>query len=1261
MAKTSPTSEDSGQSDVFISYSRKDQEFVRRLEAELQERGRKAWVDWQGIRPIEEFMQAIYRAIESTDTFIFILSPDSVASKICERELEHAVKHKKRMIPVVARAVDAAAVPEPLAKLNWIVCPTVDDVGSAATTLASALDTDLEWVRAHTRFLTHAIEWETNKESNSFVLRGEDLHTAEKWLAQADADKKRVASALQIQYIQASRGAASKRQRIVFGAIAGGALLALVLAILAWNQRSEAEKQRTVAQQQEKVAKGNAVEAGRQQELAKKKARQANEALSQSDFARGIQLAEGGREPEALAFLARSVRLTGHAAAATRLGSLLIDHTWALPCAEEKQIDAESAIYSPDGTRVLAILPDGKTAALRDERTSQNTAPLIRYKRILLEADFSPDSSRLLTLGDDIDPAGKDESGDYRVRLWDCISGQRVGSDLKVDPSGTRILFSPDSRWVAFREKKGTHILETRTGRETLFIAYENSADNPFTDLEFGSFSADGERFMSRTRGGRSVRLWQVGTGKQIGSTVVLSPRNLAVAPKRWQAGLALFNSAAPGKTKSSDEQEEPERLAEFSADGRSVLTFDQNGARIWDSVTGQPRSELITLPGKAPIYTASFSPDGGRVLVVGRDGSMFVWDTVTLKLVLWGYSADIAEVETTHDELPKSISAPALGRKCQAHFSADGRWIVTTNDDGTQRHVWSAFGAPAIPLQLYGKGMGLDGFSFLALRDELDKSRVWDIRSAKILAEADYDFANTSQQPLTHPRGKKVFLPTSDGILAWDIPTGKEMPPLPGFHSEIGSDPAEIPDVSLDETEALQDTAPPVVEKIESGEILCKVEPAKDESIVAACLSPDGMTAAAADDQGLVRIWTVKTCQLQSTLRPDIGFIKDLRFTPDGHKLLLAAERADKVALYFWDLGPGVKVGQPIVSPTTGANIAFSLRACPFNAAATRLAVIGGNVLQLVDPANARVIGSPGYHRHDITRATFSPDGRLLLTADGESFSLWDAATGDPIVSQIIAPTEDIAFSADSQRIALAGNCYDAKTGLRLTDFTNEADMPNDQRSSPNRDEPTEQRDSFDAFSPDACYFVHISEPTSIRNLPPTAPAPTWLPDLAEAVGGYRLNQGGGLTPVLDRFQRFASLRKTFACTQNKDAWTQIGRWFLTDPVARTINPYSTIKVTDYVAQRLSLPMQESLEQATRVMPDDATTRSQLGLATLESASLTRSLSQIIADHETLLATLLAPNDSKVWDARAKVLTALHRAAESAVAARQGSTTRGR
>lgn len=183
--------------DVFISYSRKDKAFVQRLDEALKARGREAWVDWEGIRPTEEFMQAIYGAIEGADTFIFILSPDSISSAVCAMEIAHAVARNKRMVPLVARDVNAAEVPEALAKLNWIFCRDIDDFAQGTATLISALDTDLDWVHSHTRLLTRAVEWEAKGKNNSFVLRDDDLREAERWLTEAGADKERQPTALQ--------------------------------------------------------------------------------------------------------------------------------------------------------------------------------------------------------------------------------------------------------------------------------------------------------------------------------------------------------------------------------------------------------------------------------------------------------------------------------------------------------------------------------------------------------------------------------------------------------------------------------------------------------------------------------------------------------------------------------------------------------------------------------------------------------------------------------------------------------------------------------------------------------------------------------------------------------------------------------------------------------------------------------------------------------------------------------------------------------
>lgn len=146
--------------DAFISYSRKDKDLVRALHDALNQRGRDTWIDWEDIPPTAEWLKEIFSAIEAAHTFVFVISPDSVASDVCKQEIAHAAKHNKRLVPIVRSNVDPQHVPEALAKLNWIFFRESDDFDTAFQSLIAALDTDLDWVRAHTRLLTRAIEWD---------------------------------------------------------------------------------------------------------------------------------------------------------------------------------------------------------------------------------------------------------------------------------------------------------------------------------------------------------------------------------------------------------------------------------------------------------------------------------------------------------------------------------------------------------------------------------------------------------------------------------------------------------------------------------------------------------------------------------------------------------------------------------------------------------------------------------------------------------------------------------------------------------------------------------------------------------------------------------------------------------------------------------------------------------------------------------------------------------------------------------------------
>ena len=80
----------------FISYSSKDDEFARRLHADLQAKGVRCWFAKEDLRIGDKFRPRIDEAIRLHDKLLLILSEDAVNSTWVEDEVESALE-KERM------------------------------------------------------------------------------------------------------------------------------------------------------------------------------------------------------------------------------------------------------------------------------------------------------------------------------------------------------------------------------------------------------------------------------------------------------------------------------------------------------------------------------------------------------------------------------------------------------------------------------------------------------------------------------------------------------------------------------------------------------------------------------------------------------------------------------------------------------------------------------------------------------------------------------------------------------------------------------------------------------------------------------------------------------------------------------------------------------------------------------------------------------------------------------------------------------------
>ena len=87
--------------DVFISYSRKDLELVKKIKTEIDHLvGVDCWMDLNGIESGEQFEDVIINAICKCDTILFMMSVNSMQSEWALDELDFAKHEKKRIVLV---------------------------------------------------------------------------------------------------------------------------------------------------------------------------------------------------------------------------------------------------------------------------------------------------------------------------------------------------------------------------------------------------------------------------------------------------------------------------------------------------------------------------------------------------------------------------------------------------------------------------------------------------------------------------------------------------------------------------------------------------------------------------------------------------------------------------------------------------------------------------------------------------------------------------------------------------------------------------------------------------------------------------------------------------------------------------------------------------------------------------------------------------------------------------------------------------------
>ncbi|KAF8803111.1 WD40 repeat-like protein [Phlegmacium glaucopus] len=468
-----------------------------------------------------------------------------------------------------------------------------------------------------------------------------------------------------------------------------------------------------------------------------------------------------------------------------------------------------SVVFSPDGSRVVSGSCD-KLVRIWNASTGTLETVLKGHSSHVDSVNFSPDGSRIVS-----------GSSDNTLRIWNVIGDSEDGLE-KHSGFVSSAVFSPDgSRVVSGSEDKTVRLWNAVTGKSEVVL--QGHSDS----VKFVVFSPDGSNIVSGSDDA-TVRIWNAVTGK---SEAVLKGHTSLV------------------------------KLVVFSPDGSFIASgSDDNTVRIWNVVTGEPKG---VLNGKFVV----FSWDGSNVVVSGAhgDSTVYIWNVVTCKLKV--------ELKGHSDYVPS------------ATFSPDGSRVVSASNDMTVR-IWNAVTGQSEAVLKIKPSYRVNSVTFFSdsvravARSRDGTACIWNSVTSDSTILEGHSHSVWTNRTVFSPSGS-YFTSTSEGnaVLIWNTLTGKLEAALEGHSDSVQSarfspDGSRIVSASNDKTVRIWNALTGKLEAVLEGH---------SGRVMSASFSSDSSRVVSGSDDKTVRIWNALTGESEAVLKGHSDSVSSVVFSPDG------------------------------------------------------------------------------------------------------------------------------------------------------------------------------------------------------------------------------------------------------------------------------------------------------------------------------------------------------------------------------------------